>query len=345
MSGASSSDYVAMGNMAVQAYGAYEGQKEKNKVAKAAAQPRVTEQYRAPYMNEYISKIAPYIMQAAQSTYQNRMKGYGAKADDFGPIAEMLSGISTSYSGVGSPGNPITSSYGNGAQNIFSEYGKEVPGGMTASTMPQYGGDSVSPEWRAEINARKAAAAENRAAGLGVFGGTGVAAGRGVKHASDSQWDGMQQMPGGSSGSLSLFDAMFEQNYNARNPDRGVAVGSSGGGADWVRNAAWGYAGLDNNPFGQGDFAGELKQGAVRQGVGTAANLVAPGVGGLATGLAGGMIDRNTTNYDWMWNYNQPEGSWLDNYITNNLDYNVYGGGNVFGQNAPSGDSYFGGQW
>lgn len=142
----------------VGAAGSYLSAREQNKVAKEAAKPKETVSYRLPYMNEYISRVSPYILSEAQKMYENRLKQYGMKPGDFSPIAQMLSGISTDYSGVGKPGSPQMLSGGNGVtqnsgmQNIFAGYqppsGSQMP---SASTLPL----GASQEARDRMRARR----------------------------------------------------------------------------------------------------------------------------------------------------------------------------------------------
>ena len=100
------------------AYSSNKAAKEQNAAAKEAAKSRETTQTQIPYMNEYISKLVPYILAEQQKVFESRMKGYGLKAGDFSPIAQMLSGINPGYSGVAGVGN-----YGTWGQqyNPFSE--------------------------------------------------------------------------------------------------------------------------------------------------------------------------------------------------------------------------------
>lgn len=95
--------------VAVAAYGAYQSSSAAKKKAKADAAGKNEISYRTPYMNDYISQIAPYILSEAGKMYQSRLGKYanigggGYKPGDFSPIAARLAGIPSSYSGVGAP--------------------------------------------------------------------------------------------------------------------------------------------------------------------------------------------------------------------------------------------------
>lgn len=101
MSGAT----VAAVGMVAGGVASYQAAKKNNQAARRAAdaanQPRTSTVMRTPYMNEYISQIAPYILQEAQSVYSNRSKGYGRQVGDFSQILGRLGQIPTNYSGVG----------------------------------------------------------------------------------------------------------------------------------------------------------------------------------------------------------------------------------------------------
>ena len=86
---------------AVGAYSSRKSDKEQGKISKEAAKGKQTTAVSVPYMNEYISKLVPYILSEQQKIYENRMKGYGLKPGDFSPIASLLAGIPVGYSGVG----------------------------------------------------------------------------------------------------------------------------------------------------------------------------------------------------------------------------------------------------
>jgi hypothetical protein len=116
----------------VGAAGSYLSAKKGQQVAKNAAKPKETYQVHTPYMNDYISKISPYILSEAQRMYSSRLGAYsgiqggkGYKPGDFSPIAAMLAGIPTGYSGVGKPGDPIMngSSGGGGASSYYGSNG------------------------------------------------------------------------------------------------------------------------------------------------------------------------------------------------------------------------------
>ena len=133
----------------VSAVGGYLSAKEQAKAAKKAAQPKETVQYHTPYMNDYISKIAPYILSMQQKIFENRLRGYGLNPQDFSPIAAMLSGITTDYSGVGKPGASIMNTSPTEAVSHPSVY--NAFGGM------------VSPEFKAEQQRLRQEGMANRA--------------------------------------------------------------------------------------------------------------------------------------------------------------------------------------
>lgn len=196
--------YAQLGTAAVNAginyYAAREAAKEQKKAAQAAAQPRYTYQYSTPYMNERIAAIVPYILQSQQQVFENRMKGYGAKAPDFTKIADLLAGISPTYSGVGGMGGSTFSGSGQGKSPF------EIGGSAS------YGGDSVDPQTRALIEQRKKEFAANRATGTGKgSSGGGIMAHGGIQRRTDSVFDGSGGVAGlgGGSGALSEFDRMF----------------------------------------------------------------------------------------------------------------------------------------
>lgn len=80
---------------------AKKGAEEQRKAAESASKGQTTTATSVPYMNEYISKLIPYILSEQQKIYENRLKGYGMKPGDFSPIAQLLAGIPQNYSGVG----------------------------------------------------------------------------------------------------------------------------------------------------------------------------------------------------------------------------------------------------
>lgn len=152
----------------VGAAGSFLSAREQSKVAKAAAKPQETVSYRLPYMNEYISRVSPYILSEAQKMYESRLKQYGMNPGDFSPIAQMLSGISTDYSGVGKPGSPQMLSGGSGVtqnsgvSNVFSGYQPPgTPANPSMSTLPL----GVNQEARDRIAARREAIANGDGAG------------------------------------------------------------------------------------------------------------------------------------------------------------------------------------
>lgn len=128
---------MVLGNAALNSYSARQAAKEQKKASQAAAQPRYSMQYQTPYMNERLAAIVPYILQSQQGVFENRMKGYGAKASDFSAIANLLAGISPNYSGVGTPGAPMDNKYGGaGATTSFT-----MPEGKSSqSSFLGYGG-------------------------------------------------------------------------------------------------------------------------------------------------------------------------------------------------------------
>lgn len=146
---------MILGNAALNSYSARQAAKEQKKAAQAAAQPRYSMQYQTPYMNDRLAAIIPYILQNQQSVFENRMKGYGAKAGDFSAIANLLAGISPNYSGVGTPGSPMDNQFGGaGATSAFNS----TPQGTTASGMPTVYGGSSFPNYHgltAEDEAKK----------------------------------------------------------------------------------------------------------------------------------------------------------------------------------------------
>lgn len=93
--------WAALVQVAIGAYSANRAASERKKIASEAAKGTTTTQTSVPYMNEYIAKLIPYILQEQQKIYESRLKGYGLKPGDYSPIASMLSGISPSYTGVG----------------------------------------------------------------------------------------------------------------------------------------------------------------------------------------------------------------------------------------------------
>lgn len=118
----------------VGAVGGYLSSREQKKAAEAAAKPRETYQYHLPYMQEYISKIAPYILAEQQRIYESRLKQYGLNPGNFSPIASMLAGISPGYSGVGYPGSPVIT--GGGGYNPY----QALPGGQGGAGGGQFTG-------------------------------------------------------------------------------------------------------------------------------------------------------------------------------------------------------------
>lgn len=104
----------------------YMGAKEQNKAAKEAAKPKPYESYRTPYMNEYLSQYAPWLMAMQQKIFESRLKTYGLDPAQFGlgPLGGVLAGIPNAYSGVGKPGSPVLAAggYNANAVNPFSQY-------------------------------------------------------------------------------------------------------------------------------------------------------------------------------------------------------------------------------
>lgn len=123
--------------VATAVYGAYAGKKsadESKKAQEDAAKAKETTSYRYPYMNEYIARIIPYLINQQQQVYQSRQKTYGFEGTSgYDQIAQMLAGISNQYSGNGMPGSPI---------NMGGSYGS--PWGQQQSTNPFMTGGQVS---------------------------------------------------------------------------------------------------------------------------------------------------------------------------------------------------------
>ena len=92
------------------AAGSYLSARESNKAADAASKPRTETRTSVPYMNDYISKLVPYILSEQQRVYESRMKQYGMSPGDYAPITQMLAGISSGYTGVGGFGGDTSRS-------------------------------------------------------------------------------------------------------------------------------------------------------------------------------------------------------------------------------------------
>jgi hypothetical protein len=85
-------------------YGAKKQNEASKRAAKDASAPRTSYTERTPYMNAYISQIAPYILESAQQVYGNRMKGYGLPALDYSKVQADIARQrveNPNYSGVG----------------------------------------------------------------------------------------------------------------------------------------------------------------------------------------------------------------------------------------------------
>lgn len=80
----------------------YKAAKESKEAAKEAAKDRPTYSYKLPYMNEWIARIVPYLIQQQAKIYESRQKTYGFKdTGGFDLISKLLAGIPSGYSGVG----------------------------------------------------------------------------------------------------------------------------------------------------------------------------------------------------------------------------------------------------
>lgn len=108
----SSAGWLGLASAAVNWYSSREAAKEKKKEAQAASKSQALNTFRIPYMSEMLNPLISYILQNEQQVFENRMKGYGAKATDFSAFAQLLAGISPGYSGVGVGGSSGSAPYG-----------------------------------------------------------------------------------------------------------------------------------------------------------------------------------------------------------------------------------------
>ena len=132
---------------AMAAYGAYESNKDKKE---GSERPQPTEQYRTPYMNEYLSALAPWLMQEQARIYGSRQGQYGGGTPVPFDLAAMFGRVPAGYAGVGKPGMPYTSQYGGTAQPAPAEPGEPMTrDDFRAMRERRMGGEAVGTgQWK-----------------------------------------------------------------------------------------------------------------------------------------------------------------------------------------------------
>jgi len=146
----------------VSAYSGYQSAKEQEKQAKEAAKGSSQTTTKTPYMNEYLSAIAPWIMAEQQRIYSDRLQKYGASSStSFNPIQALLANITPGYSGVGGgDGSGYNPNFGNeeGGQYPTSGYSTDHDANSISYNpfSPNYGVDPLSPEERQQMIANRA---------------------------------------------------------------------------------------------------------------------------------------------------------------------------------------------
>lgn len=74
-------------------YGTQQAKSAANKAKKDAQKPRAQTTVSTPYMNDVMSRMSPYVLQEALSTYNHRTSQSGRPAGDNAMIEELLRGI------------------------------------------------------------------------------------------------------------------------------------------------------------------------------------------------------------------------------------------------------------
>lgn len=282
--------------------------------------------------NSPFAKVGMTMLDQMLHVYGDQSKGRGGFTLPVDQLSSMLGGF-------GSFGNAEN------RQTIAGANPDASTGWYTSNGNPGMGGDSVSPQMRELIEQRKALAAQMGIGGRssdrpltqyrvdsvydggtgvgGFFGGGGGGGGFAEERARTlGRLEGMMRASGaGAPGSM------------GENPSGNRSFG------DRAQDLAWRYMLADGSMGGRGSMGGEAIQGALRYGANTL-------TGGPLAGLGMGAMDNFGPRWNAMWEYDNPEASYLDRWISDNSLYNVYNGRNnpyIFGDTGinSDGNGYF----